>query len=1609
MKSLLLVLIFYIFQTALLAVTLDTDTFNSNTDGWSGNNVSQESGKLRVDRDDTASKTFTFAGYANQSVTFTLEATEISNWENDDDLEISVDGNKVIDDTINATETKTFTATLNSNAQTTITIKPNTDSNSEDIYIDNIVVTGASLGTPPTMGDIPNQTAITTISYNLNISNYVTLTDGDSIISYTLSGSIPSGLSFNTSSGVLSGTPSQAGTYNYSVIATDKDGSSNSDSFTLVVSLMQTPPVMGDIPNQNATAGVVFSLDISSYVTLTNSDPILNNGYTLTGTLPSWLTFNTTTGLLIGTPTASASAITFSVTASDDDGASNSDSFTLTVAPPLTETTGGRDFAQRTQSSLFGDVKVIGNTVLCILSNGVCVEPSNTNSNTDTNLQKAPSSYSTLTLPANSTVEYARIYWQGRKYATSANVSWDSTSKTAAGTIGIRKGSSGAFTSLTADMKDFDSTNSRNYIRVYSASADASSIVDSSGTYYIDTDSFYTATGEMDNQNPDDGLGAYGAWVLVVIYKDPNEPKARNITIFDGYKQVTSSSGDIDVSVSGFLTPKSGEVDSKTYVFTAEGDKYLEKNGDVIKMAGLTYNTSLQTLGTFDSRVDVLGTRSPNLINNNGIDIHKYDTGTTSGARNIISTDETGAKFRFTSDQDTYFPSLIVFSTQLYLPQMCYDYSIKQDGNYLDIDRDAYPIARLNSTISSSELEITVFLKNIEADIAAEGIAIKADINDTRFIQIGNIYTSNTNGSTLIDRGTPSFSSPLCDYNKYGDNSVSNSGCTNGHDIRKGNGSLDAGDYVYTKYKLQLQNSNSLESIDEPLGLSLKYYITAGGTKIEYPDYVLGSQNVPLCPPTTSYQPEWGQFNVVQSGQANGNIKNNLYTQISRKPFDATVVFDSTPETGDNEAPVSDLNTTVLVEIINIDSFGDINASCVNPDSSVSEPIFVPITFTPSSYQANITSQSADYYNFAVKNASFRVWYFSDENGTLIQNWSANTTNYNKTLGSVSGLYKSSVHTQCASSCINSTSTSCFTCIKEKYARALCSRDNFSIRPESYDVRIFDIDKTLPAYDINSAPSNTKNTTKIDLSTQYGYTPTTSPSGRMNLAGGYKYRFDINATGHDGTTLVPGYTRYFNGFDDYNTTMLWDPQSVKTGCNDTSNKNFTFYVANGKMQNEERSQSEVGEYRFRVIDSSWTSVDWQNLTHHDTTSSGGFVSGNDCVTGSTSSTPISGKYGCIISTNHGSDGGGRTYKDQDITYHPYKFDLSSITPSYGLTNNTVFDENSSIYMSNISQDERMSLHLNGTVSAQGEDNSTLSNFVNNCYAQPINLTVNKSAISSATDYKYRYHNNDLPANDQNGTMNNTAGTITLTASDFNQSNSGALNTTLNLNLDRNATAFLNPQEITFDTYDANCTTPANCTMSVDLGTKKTEGSFDLNQTVITTNKMKIKHYYGRTHASRQRYQGSTGVANIFYEIFCFNTIGGNTCDKTLLPNGLTSKRVDDLRWFINENHTSDFGDAGKIVEKNALSIVTTAGVTSGNHPDNSTLMTYNQSKGYPYKTTMENNASSWLIYNETDINATRNSFSVEFENASSNWSGEHETSTTTKSVGAVKTNRRSTW
>ncbi|HHB51929.1 MAG TPA: hypothetical protein ENK75_02620, partial [Saprospiraceae bacterium] len=63
---------------------------------------------------------------------------------------------------------------------------------------------------------------------------------------------------------------------------------------------------------------------------------------------------------------------------------------------------------------------------------------------------------------------------------------------------------------------------------------------------------------------------SFGAWMIVVAYKDKNS-RMKNISIYDGFLSLTDTTP-ITETLSGFKTPKNGDVLSKFFVFGGEGD-----------------------------------------------------------------------------------------------------------------------------------------------------------------------------------------------------------------------------------------------------------------------------------------------------------------------------------------------------------------------------------------------------------------------------------------------------------------------------------------------------------------------------------------------------------------------------------------------------------------------------------------------------------------------------------------------------------------------------------------------------------------------------------------------------------------------------------------------------------------------------------------------------------------------------------------------------------------------------------------------------------------------------------------------------------------------------
>src|SRR5437870_2266098 len=137
--------------------------------------------------------------------------------------------------------------------------------------------------------------------------------------SYNATG-LPAGLTVNTSTGLISGTPTTAGTYSVTISATNSGGTG---SATLTLTINPAKPVITSSLTATGQVGVAFSYQI----TATNNP----TSYNATG-LPAGLTVNTSTGLISGTPTT-AGTYTLTITATNA-GGTGSATLTLTIKPP---------------------------------------------------------------------------------------------------------------------------------------------------------------------------------------------------------------------------------------------------------------------------------------------------------------------------------------------------------------------------------------------------------------------------------------------------------------------------------------------------------------------------------------------------------------------------------------------------------------------------------------------------------------------------------------------------------------------------------------------------------------------------------------------------------------------------------------------------------------------------------------------------------------------------------------------------------------------------------------------------------------------------------------------------------------------------------------------------------------------------------------------------------------------------------------------------------------------------------------------------------------------------------------------------------------------------
>ncbi len=153
----------------------------------------------------------------------------------------------------------------------------------------------------------------------------MTVNGGTAPYTFSVTGTLPAGLTLNTTTGAITGTPTAAGTFTIQVKDSKGAAASSTCPFTINGGPVLTCPAVnsGEVGVALNSLAMTVSGGTSPYT------------FSVVGTLPGGLTLNTTTGAITGTPTASG---TFSIQVKDANGVASATScpFTINGGPMLT-------------------------------------------------------------------------------------------------------------------------------------------------------------------------------------------------------------------------------------------------------------------------------------------------------------------------------------------------------------------------------------------------------------------------------------------------------------------------------------------------------------------------------------------------------------------------------------------------------------------------------------------------------------------------------------------------------------------------------------------------------------------------------------------------------------------------------------------------------------------------------------------------------------------------------------------------------------------------------------------------------------------------------------------------------------------------------------------------------------------------------------------------------------------------------------------------------------------------------------------------------------------------------------------------------------------------
>ncbi|MCF6244244.1 MAG: putative Ig domain-containing protein [Sulfurovum sp.] len=1501
--------------------------------------------------------------------------------------------------------------------------------------------------TPPNLAPIPDQVTEIGSSFTMNphdVSFYASDADGDTL-TYTAAG-LPPGLSIDTNTGKISGITTTLGEFPVTLTIIDTNGETATDTFIIDVSNR----ILTATPNTYTTQpGIALSGNFISDDTGDGIDMGLNIVF-VRNTLPSKGTLDIgQNGFFSYTPENNSSAgqtITFDYTITDDSG--NEKSATVSIHIEKTSTHEGfKEFIlinPPQTRNIIGDYLILGNTIECITNaetsyDGACQNANSFNNNNymtkyldiDNDTTTWNSSSSNFTLPENYTqldgegILWAGLFWQGsihnnysgypqrRAYASANGYQYtDITSiqpinipSTDGNKILLKVDDETSYTSLGSSTFYYDTAYDANG-GYYAAYTDITNLLKSKnlakGAHTL------TVANITTNEGRDIHIGNIGGWSVVIIYKqDEESAKPRNISIYNGYLALNAAANGTpskDIKISGFKLPKTGSVNAKFSTFAGEGEYVYGGHGTgtydrmIMKktlddpnpknMPGVTDPNNI-----FDAKLANIerdGAKNNDVENANGIDVDVYDVSEIMEDYRNREKNISAVHIGLSTSQDYITPSMVAFSTELYRPNLCYDYTQDIDGYILESSRNAIKTS-FGSYLKNMTTRISV--KSKEGDFALHDVNMTYRIHDTSQVNYKRDSTAIAPDDlyAYIPAGTSGLNQT---YNQT----------TKGFSMYIGEGAssqpdgpggvIDSFETRYFKFNQIMKKAD----VDTAFDLWVEYTIDYGSGNLHLSKNFNESS---ICQDEVGYFPSWGYFNVTSDEiDTTTGQPYNLYTQVANRDFNVKITSFDRGFTTPKKA-----KTAIEVEVFNAGLFSrDTNLSCNNPDANISMPIFVKFNDESSVSLENLR------YNIAIRNAGFRVWYLRKLDGSVLEHDCTDRNDESCFRSLYTTAYPSD--TKCNAECAPG-GTGCYPCLRTYYGKPTCSRDNFAIRPEAFVTTLRDSNQSIDS-------------TKESIGIAQSKLPTSSGlTNAAKLVSGYGYRFDINATNFMNDKATPGYIQHFNrGSTSSLSQMKWKPNRSDANCNDTEDQNISVTLFDGTSLNTYANLAtiytinQIGEYEFVIKDENWTAVDWSEAltTHHNAT---GFdQSTNDCIKDENSVKAIGlGKQGCTISSQH-SHPNGSNYTALKLQYFPYTFNVSGLGTGAGTNNARNFVYINSLSEASGGRDENMSYNVFGTFSAATYTGERVNNFVDGCYADPVDMTLYHTYLTdvptTTPNLGYDlldYHTDIARKRDTftNTLVQNTKAPLMVPqpVKAFVTEMNGSINMDLGFNFNRTNNTPLNPRKILFS--DFNITYNGSPELSVEMKTDyKIYGNKDINDTV--------NFFYARAKAQQYFYDDITEdsvITPISVVLYC--NLGFAECQNRGIMAAFA--QTGEFDWWKSWNHNSATDGNIEITSTptNALSATT---VDINSKGENNTI-TVSKDNTAPLPQTVPVNfvttpfplahTDRWLIYNPDSAVAVPNPFYKVRFIGNSGWAGHGDTGHVVGGQSNTKKSKRMEW